>query len=47
VLKLNVDFPTRPESTAVRAENSAKASSHARPAAAPETGNQHNGNASL
>lgn len=44
VLKLNVDLPVQPESTAVRAENAAKAPSSA---AAPETGNQHNGHASL
>jgi hypothetical protein len=44
VLKLNVDLPVRPESTAVQAENAAKAPSFA---AAPETGNQHNGHASL
>jgi hypothetical protein len=44
VLKLNVDLPVRPESTAVQAENAAKAPSFA---AAPETGNQHNGHTSL
>jgi hypothetical protein len=47
VLKLNVDFPARPEGTALRTENVIKASSQSRPAAAPETGNQHNGNASV
>ena len=47
VLKLNVDFPARPEGTARRTENVIKASSESRPAAAPETGNQHNGNASV
>ncbi len=44
VLKLNVDLPSRPESTALQAENAAKAPSFA---TAPETGNQHNGHASL
>lgn len=44
VLKLNVDLPVQPESTAVRAENAAKAPSFA---AEPETGNQHNGHAPL
>jgi hypothetical protein len=44
VLKLNVDLPVRPESTAVQVENAAKAPSFA---AAPETGNQHNGHTSL
>jgi hypothetical protein len=44
VLKLNVDLPVRPESTAVQAENAVKAPSFA---AAPETGNQHNGHTSL
>jgi hypothetical protein len=44
VLKLNVDLPVQPASTAVRAENAAKAPSFA---AEPETGNQHNGHASL
>jgi hypothetical protein len=47
VLKLNVDFPARREGTALRTENVIKASSQSRPAAAPETGNQHNGNASV
>jgi hypothetical protein len=47
VLRLNVDFPARPETTGVRVENAARPISLAQSVAAPETGNEHNGNASL
>lgn len=46
-LRFNVDFPTRPESAAVEAENAAKATSRASSVTSSENGHEQNGNASL
>lgn len=46
-LRFNIDFPARPESTAMEARNAAEAASAAPPAASSENGREHNANASL